>query len=78
MSPKFKKEYMKKFHLRYKKAKTRKEKSNLITELCITCDWHRKYAIRILGDFRRLKKSKPKKRGRPSKYDKPEIIKILK
>lgn len=36
MSPEFKKEYMDKFHLRYKKAKTRTEKSDLITELCIT------------------------------------------
>ncbi len=78
MSPKFKKEYMEKFHLRYKKAKTRTEKSGLITELCITCGKHRKHAIRVLSNFKRFTKPKPKKRGRPSKYDKPEIIEILK
>jgi len=77
MSPKFKKEYMEKFHLRYKKAKKRSEKSALITELCITCNWHRKHALRVLGDFKQTTKAKPKKRGKPSKYDKPEIIKIL-
>jgi len=78
MSPKFKKEYMEKFHLRYKKAKTRTEKSNLITELCITCNWHRKHAIRTLNNYKRFTKPKSKPRGKPSKYNKPEIIKILK
>ena len=78
MSPKFKKEYMEKFHLRYKKAETRTEKSDLITELCITCNWHRKHAMRALRNVKRCTKPKPKKRGRPSKYDKPEIIEILK
>jgi len=78
MSPKFKKEYMDKFHLRYKKAKTRTEKSNLITELCITCNWHRKHAIRVLNNYKRFTKPQPKTRGKPSKYNKPEIIKILK
>ncbi len=78
MSPQFKKEYMEKFHLRYKKAKTRAEKSALITELCITCKWHRKHAIRALSRYKRFTKPKPKKRGKPSKYNKPEIIKVLK
>ncbi|MBU0683200.1 MAG: hypothetical protein KJ864_02780 [Candidatus Omnitrophica bacterium] len=69
---------MEKFHLRYKKAKTRTEKSNLITELCITCNWHRKHAIRTLNNYKRFTKPKSKPRGKPSKYNKPEIIKILK
>jgi 5S rRNA maturation endonuclease (ribonuclease M5) len=77
MSPQFKKEYMEKFHLRYKNARTRAQKSDLITELCITCKWHRKHAIRKLSNFKRFTKPKPKKRGKPSKYNKPEIIEIL-
>jgi hypothetical protein len=77
MSPRFKKEYMEKFFLRYKKAKTKAQKSDLITELCITCNWHRKHAIRKLSNFKRFTKPKPKKRGKPSKYNKPEIIEIL-
>jgi len=78
MSPQFKKEYMEKSHLRYKKAKTRAEKSALLTELCTTCKWHRKHAIRALNSYKRFTNQKPKKRGKPSKYNKPEIIKILK
>ena len=78
MSPQFKKEYMEKFHLRYKKAKTRAEKTALITELCTTCKWHRKHAIRVLSKYKRFTKPKSKKRGKPSRYNKPEIIKILK
>jgi 5S rRNA maturation endonuclease (ribonuclease M5) len=77
MSPEFKKEYMEKFHLRYKNAKTKAQKSDLITELCITCKWHRKHAIRKLSNFKRFTKPKPKKRGKPSTYNKPEIIEIL-
>ncbi len=65
MSLKFKKKYMEKFHLRYKKAKTRTEKTDLITELCRTCNWHRKHAIRVLSDLKRFTKSKPKNEADP-------------
>lgn len=78
MSPKSKKEYMEKIYLRYKKAKSRNEKSVLITELCLTCGWHRKHAIRALKNFKRFSKPKPRKRGRPSKYSKPSIMEPLK
>ena len=78
MSPQFKKEYMEKFHLRYKKAKTRLEKTALISELCITCNWHRKHAIRTLCNYKRFSRPIQKKRGKPSKYNNPDIIKILK
>jgi hypothetical protein len=47
---------MEKFHLRYKKAKTRAEKSALITELCTTCKWHRKHAFRALSKYKRFTK----------------------
>ena len=78
MSPQFKKEYMEKLYLRYKKAKTRAQKTALITELCTTCNWHRKHAIRKLSNFTRFTKPKLKKRGKPSKYNNPEVIEILK
>lgn len=78
MSPKFKKEYMEKIYLRYKRAKNRSEKSALISELCATCNWHRKHAIRKLSNFKRFTKPIPKTPGKPSKYNKPEIIEILK
>ena len=78
MSPRSKKEYMETIWLRYKRTKTRAEKSALITELCITCNWHRKHAIRTLNNFKRFIKPKPKKRGSPSVYNKSSIIEPLK
>ena len=78
MGPRSKKEYMETIYLRYKKVKKRAEKSALITELCITCDWHRKHAIRALKNFKRFTKPKPKKRGSPSVYNKASIIEPLK
>lgn len=78
MSPRFKKEYMETIYLRYKRATKRTEKSALITELCLTCKWHRKHAIRVLKNFRRFTKPKPKKRGKPSIYNRASIIEPLK
>ncbi len=78
MGPRSKKEYMETIYLRYKRTKTRAEKSALITELSITCDWHRKHAIRTLNNFKRFTKPNPKKRGKPSLYNKASIIEPLK
>lgn len=56
--------YLKKINMRYKKA-TKKEKSKLLTEAEIICDYTRKHLIKILkSDFT----YSPTKRGRKSKY----------
>jgi len=78
MGPHSKKEYMETIYLRYKRTKTRTEKSALITELCVTCDWHRKHAIRALRKFKRFTKPKPKKRGPASIYNISSVIEPLK
>lgn len=78
MSPRSKREYMETIWLRYKRAIRRTEKSALITELCLTCHWHRKHAIRALKNFKRFTKQKPKKRGKPSIYNVPSVIEPLK
>jgi len=78
MGPHSKKEYMETIYLRYKRAAKRAEKSALITELCVTCDWHRKHAIRALKNFKRFTKPIPKKRGLPSVYNIPSVIEPLK
>ncbi len=78
MSPRFKREYMEAIYLRYKRTTKRAEKSALITELCVTCDWHRKHAIRALKKFKRFTRPKPKKRGKPSVYNIPSVIDPLK
>jgi len=78
MGPHSKKEYMETIYLRYKRTKTRAEKSALITELCVTCNWHRKHAIRALKKFKRFTRPKLKKCGKPSIYNIPSVIEPLK
>jgi hypothetical protein len=70
-------EYLETIYLRYKKASV-KEKTLILNEFCLNCGYHRKHAIRLLNHFKRFIKPKPKKRGKPSKYKKPSILKPLK
>ena len=77
MSPMAKKEYLEAIYLRYKRASL-KEKTAILDEFCSNCGYHRKHAIRILNNFKRFTKPKPKKRGKPSKYNTPAVIEPLK
>lgn len=77
MSPRSKQEYLEAIYLRYKKASL-KEKAAILDEFCLNCGYHRKHAIRILNNFKRFIKPKPKKRGKPSKYNKPSVLEPLK
>jgi len=77
MSPGARMEYLRAVHLRYKRA-NRKEKSIILNELCNNCGYHRKHAIRALNTFKRFTKPKPKRRGKPSVYNKAPIITPLK
>jgi hypothetical protein len=69
-------EYLEEIYLRYKRA-TRKEKTVILNEFCTNCGYHRKHAIRLLGNFKRFTKPKPKKRGRPSHYNRPSVLRPL-
>lgn len=77
MSPRSKQEYLEAIYLRYKKASL-KEKAAILDEFCLNCGYHRKHAIRMLNNFKRFIKPKPKKRGKPSKYNKPSVLEPLK
>ena len=77
MGPKTKKEYLEAIYLRYKKA-SKKQKGTILDEFCHNCGYNRDHAIRKLNNFKRFSKPKPKKRGKPSMYNNPKIIKILK
>lgn len=44
----------------------------------MNCGYHRKHAIRLLNNFKRFTKPKPKKRGKPSVYNKSSVIEPLK
>jgi hypothetical protein len=77
MSPRARMEYLETIYLRYKRAGL-KEKTLILNEFCLNCGYHRKHAIRVLNNFKRFTKPKPKKRGKPSKYNKPSILEPLK
>jgi hypothetical protein len=77
MSPGARMEYLRAVHSRYKRA-NRIEKTIILNELCNNCGYHRKHAIRALSTFKRYTKPKPKKRGKPSVYNKASIITPLK
>ena len=73
MSPRSKREYVEAVHRRYKNA-SRSERTIILNELCATCGYNRKYAIRLLRGFRRFTKPKPRKRGKPAVYQKDDIL----
>lgn len=77
MSHEARMECVESIYLRYKRA-SRKEKTLILNEFSATCGYHRKHAIRLLKNFKRFTKPKPKKRGAPSIYDKPAITEPLK
>ena len=49
MSPQAKREYFQMMHVRYHKAKNRKEKSEMVSEFSRSHDCHRKHALRLLN-----------------------------
>lgn len=70
-----KNQYLQVIQRRYLKS-NKKEKTQILNEFCINCNYIRKYAIRLLGQTQRLREYK-KKPGRKKKYDKPEILEFL-
>ncbi len=77
MSPRSKREYVDAIYVRYKRA-SRKRKTEILNEFCLNCGYHRKHATRLLNNFKRFTKPKPKKRGKPSVYAKDAVIEPLK
>ena len=77
MSPISKREYLQSILPPYRSA-TRKRKSQILNEFCLVCSYHRKHALRLLGSHKRFLKPKPRKRGRPSRYNKPSVLGPLK
>ena len=78
MSPKSKEEYTAIMAKRYKKIKKRNQKNLILDEYCRITGYHRKHAIRKLNNFAFYVKPKRKKPGKPSRYNKPEILMPLK
>jgi hypothetical protein len=77
MSPKSKKDYISKIKYRYGHS-TKKEKQLILDEFCKVCDYHRKYAIRILNSSSTpTRKKHVLRRGRKQKYTDPLIKQVL-
>lgn len=76
MSPKSRMEYLESIVIRYRKS-LKKKKSIILNEFCTTTGYNRKYAIFLIYTFKRFTRPKPKKRGRPSKYNCPEVLEAL-
>ena len=77
MSPGARMEYLDSIYLRYKKA-SRKQKTSIIDEFCINTGYHRKHALRLLNKYKRFTKPIPRKRGKPSIYNKQSVLIPLK
>ena len=77
MSPLSKKEYLEAIFFRYKKAKSRPQKTRILDEFCQVCGYHRKHALRLLAKFKRFIKPKIHKRGKPSVYNQPPVLAAL-
>ena len=70
-----KKAYLEAIRWRYHQAK-RLEKTKILDEFCAVCHYHRKYALRKLAAAPlKTSRSKP---GKPSRYNRPDIMKALK
>jgi hypothetical protein len=74
-----KNEYLEEMRRRYRKARSRSEKSQLLDEICATCGYHRKHALRAV---RRRSGSREAtagtKRGPKVSYEGKELIRPLK
>jgi hypothetical protein len=77
MSPRSKQEYLATVVVRYQQASDA-EKTRLLDEVCVTCGYHRKHAIRRLNQPYRMRKPVPRKRGKPSRYRVPKVLEPLK
>jgi hypothetical protein len=78
MSPFAKVEYVNAMAERYQKARSRVEKSSILNEICATCGFHRKHAVRLLAKRRSGRVNAYRHAGRKPSFNKNEILKPLK
>jgi hypothetical protein len=80
MSPSAKNEYLATMSQRYHVAGSRAEKTKILDEICATCGFHRKHAIRVLSkaQSRFLVSGSRSRRGRKPNYADVEFLRPLK
>jgi hypothetical protein len=72
-----KREYLEGIRQRYRKARSRKEKAQLLDEICATCGYHRKHALRALRRTSTAEKGVSKRGPKPA-YTGKELVRPLK
>ncbi len=77
MSPRAKREYVEAILSRYKRT-NRANKTRILDELCSTCGFHRKHAIRLLRKLTRYRRPRFRRCGPKPVYSREEILKPLK
>jgi hypothetical protein len=65
--------YLEAIRKRYCRAK-RVDKEKILDEFCSVCSYQHKFAIRLL---RRTVSRAPRRLGRPSRYNQPELLTVL-
>lgn len=78
MSPIATLEYIKTMALRYRGAKGKSEKAHILDEICATCGFHRKHAIRLLARNPNAPRRPRRPPGPKAVYAQPEILRPLK
>lgn len=77
MSPQATYEYVQALRPLYKQA-GKKERGQMLTDMCQLCGFNRKYAIRLLNRGDTPSTSRPARRtGRPRLYDHPDVLAFL-
>ena len=67
--------YLEAIRVRYRRA-SKAGKTAILNEFCAVCGYHRKYALRLLGNRKRGSKA-ARKPGPVSRYDTPELVEAL-
>ena len=68
--------YLEAIRGRYRRA-NKAGKSAILNEFCAVCQYHRKYALRLLGTPDKRRKKAACKPGPASRYDTPELVETL-
>lgn len=68
--------YLETIRARYRRA-DKAGKAAILDEFCAVCEYHRKYALRLLSNQHKPRKKAKRKPGPDSRYDKPELVEVL-